>query len=125
MRRKSRSKVVAVGLCGVMAASVAVAAPAGADTGTAACQINLSDPWRSGDWVTTGANVNGCPDGPWSITLQRQRWYGWEGLASNRFYNGGGSVASWNCAGSGSHNYIGRLSGPGGTISTAQVRISC
>jgi hypothetical protein len=117
-RRATRVAILLAALIGTvgLAAPPATAAPTGQrmiasstsnrSTTAAACTVNSYTPTKIGSSIYGGGNVSTECRGYWFANLQRERWNGWETIAGTPvFYPGGGSVASYNCAGTGTHTF--------------------
>ena len=113
---KNRMRLVVLALAFV--ASIVVTAPSANAASTSPSQAvavasgcsyaTAGQPYKSGTTVKGGWAV-WCP-GYWNtVSLERQRWWGWETLASTTVLNNGSGTLSKSCAGTGTYTYRTRI----------------
>ncbi|MEU8815226.1 hypothetical protein [Actinoplanes sp. NPDC048796] len=105
MKRRTAAALAALGMTitGV-AFAPSPASAAESDVSIQACTLSVGAPTKSGSTITgTGSRTSGCGTGKTRIGIQRSRWYGWEYMATKEI-TGSGSV-SYNCAGTGTHDF--------------------
>lgn len=122
MRIEHRARASVLGLCGVgvlLMAAHALAEPRGAAGGPAVVgvadasnrclQVGLTS--RSGNTISGHGSVS-CDHNSADIELQRSRWYGWETVKHAVINGPGGDVyVSYDCGGTGTHDFRTRVSG--------------
>jgi hypothetical protein len=69
----------------------------------AACNPSVSAPSKSGSTISGSVSRSGCGTGAGTLNIQRSRWYGWETVSSKRVT--GNSSISYNCSGTGTHDF--------------------
>ncbi|MEU4158773.1 hypothetical protein [Actinoplanes sp. NPDC026670] len=81
------------------AGALTVASPALA----AECNPSVSAPSKSGSTISGSVSRPNCGTGSGSLNIQRSRWFGWETVATKKVT--GSSSISYNCAGTGTHEF--------------------
>jgi hypothetical protein len=117
-RRLMQTLVVTVVL-GFLLAGLTPAARAGNGSGSrsldqqttpqaaeAACTFDVGLTIKQGTVIRGSGSFTKCTV-YWHITvsLQRERWYGWQPLSTKSLWSTGSVGVSWNCAGTGTYTY--------------------
>jgi hypothetical protein len=72
----------------------------------AACVFDVGLTVKQGTVIRGSGSFTKCTV-YWHITvsLQRERWYGWQALSTKSLWTSGSVGVSWNCAGTGTYTY--------------------